>query len=32
VVDYDEWFKKLQATFSPGAADAEDLFSNPALK
>ena len=32
VVDYDEWFNKLQATFDPGAADAEDLFSNPALK
>lgn len=32
VVDYDEWFNKLQATLDPGAADAEDLFSNPALK
>lgn len=32
VVDYDEWFNKLQATFDPGAADVEDLFSNPALK
>lgn len=32
VVEYDEWFGKLQATFDPGAADATDLFSNPALK
>jgi thioester reductase-like protein len=32
LVDYDEWFNKLQATFDADVVDAEALSANPAVK
>lgn len=32
VVDYREWFKKLEATFTAGSTDSEALSANPAVK
>jgi thioester reductase-like protein/acyl-coenzyme A synthetase/AMP-(fatty) acid ligase/aryl carrier-like protein len=32
VLDYREWFKRLEATFSVDSTGTEDLFANPAVK
>jgi len=32
VLDYREWFKRLEATFSVDSTRTEDLFANPAVK
>lgn len=32
VVDYREWFKRLEATFAAGSTDFEALSANPAVK